>query len=160
MLIAALILACNDGTTTTTSDSGDDEDPAEHACEQVALAGAEVAATAAADGAPVLDPSEEPFDVTLVDEGGGVYSGFVTLEADEELDALLFAAPADVVATLWQDGVEVGLPTPGPNEFCPDDIPEHWPLELEPGTYDLALGPSAEPSLWLMFLSAEGHVTH
>jgi hypothetical protein len=157
LTLLPFLFACNSDTTTT--DSGQDEDPAEHACE-VFEDGETTPVTAgdAADNGDELDPSEAAFSVTLIDDGTGVYSGYVILDVHEaELDALLFAGTADVVNGLWLDGADVGLPTPAPNEFCGDDIVEHWEMELTEGEYALELGPAAVDSLWLMFMEAEGH---
>jgi hypothetical protein len=50
------------------------------------------------------------------------------------------------------------LPEGTPNEFCEDDIPEHFDLELEEsGDYHLQLGPSALEEVWVVFIGAEGH---
>jgi len=157
MILLTFLLACTGDTTT---DSTADEDPAEHACEQVGVPGTAVTATAEPEGAPAVEPSEDPLTVTLVDDGTGVFSGYISLHADVALDALLFTDTPDIVATLWDGETEVGLAEPGPNEFCPDELPEHWPLALAEGTYTLELGPSATDTLWLMYLSAAGHVAH
>ncbi len=152
-----LLFACS-GDTTTDSGHGE-EDPAEHACELFEEGSTTtVVAGDIAEGGEIVDPSEDALSITLIDDGTGVYGGYVILDVHEaELDALLFAGTADVVSGLWLDGADVGLPTPAPNEFCGDDIVEHWELELTEGEYALELGPAAVDSLWLMFMEAEGH---
>ena len=120
-----LLLACSGD---TTADSGHgDEDPAEHACELFEEGSTTtVAASATAEGDEGIEPSEDALSVTLVDDGSGVFGGYLLLDVHEaELDALLFAGTADVVSGLWLDGEDQGLPTAAPNEFCGEDIVEH-----------------------------------
>lgn len=129
------------------------EDPALHACEQIAEAGTALTAGADVDSGPALDIADEPYTVTLTQ--GQV--GYLTIESAEDTAALLFVNPADVVSGLLDPtGAEV-LPAPAPNEDCPDDIPEHFDLDLEPGTWTLALGPAAVGEVWLMLIEAGEH---
>ncbi|MBK7757569.1 MAG: hypothetical protein IPI35_14425 [Deltaproteobacteria bacterium] len=69
----------------------------------------------------------------------------------------MFADTADVVTGLWDDSDADILPEGGPNELCPEDIPEHFDLDLSAGTYLLELGPAAVPEVWLMLTPSEGH---
>jgi hypothetical protein len=133
-----------------------EEDLALHACEQIGEAGETVAAAATLEEAAQaeIEPSEAPFTVALVDGGG-----FVNVHIHEETDALLFVDVADVVSGLYLDGEAQSLATPGPNEDCPEDIPEHWDLELTEGEWTLEFGPSALDEIWLMLLSG-GHDHH
>lgn len=129
------------------------EDPALHACEHVAEAGTALTADGDPTLAPTLALADEPYTVALLD--GEV--SHVLLEPTEAVTALLFANPADVVSGLTDpSGAEV-LPVPSPNPDCPEDIPEHFDLELEPGTWTLALGPAAVQSVWLMLIEAGEH---
>ncbi len=148
MLVAlALMLS---GCTSTEKE----EDPAAHACEQVAEAGTAVAAGADPAAAGAITIGEAPFTVTLVDSA----PGYVSVEVTGDTAALLFLDTADVAASLWHGDEEVGLPDPAPNELCPDEIPEHYDLDFhEAGTWTLELGPAAVPDVWLLLISAEGH---
>jgi hypothetical protein len=150
-LFIPLVSACGDG---ESSDEHAEEDPAEHACLHAGEAGSSVAASETPEDAPLLELGDEPYTVTLVPGT----AGYVELEAPAE--ALLFAGTADVVSGLSFDGADI-LPEGSPNEFCDAEIPEHFDLDLdEPGDYVLRLGPSGVDSVWLMYLSAEGHADH
>ncbi|MFN7147370.1 MAG: hypothetical protein ACK4YP_26615 [Myxococcota bacterium] len=130
------------------------EDPEAHACEHVTEAGTTVVAGADPASAGAIAIGEEPYTVTLV-EGA---AGYVAIEVDEDTPALLFLGTADVAASLWHGEEEVGLSSPAPNDLCPDDIPEHYDLDLhEAGTWLLELGPAAVSDVWLLLSSAEGH---
>ena len=128
------------------------EDPAQHACDNAGVVGATAAAVAEGESPAVLG-EDQPTLYALTD---GV-PGYVMLiiEADEAL--LLFADTADVVTGLWDDSDADILPEGGPNELCPEDIPEHFDLDLSAGTYLLELGPAAVPEVWLMLTPSEGH---
>jgi hypothetical protein len=128
------------------------EDPAEHACEHVNQTDASITATAEGESAPALG-EDEATRVTLTDGAAGYVS--ITVEADEAL--LLFADTADVVTGLWDTSDADILPEGGPNELCPEDIPEHFDLDLSAGTYLLELGPAAVSEVWLMLTPSEGH---
>ena len=131
----------------------EEEDPGEHACERVADAGTAVTASADAATAPVLVAAEDPYTVTLVDGA----AGYVLLDAGDAEDVLLFLDTADVVVGLQDaDGNDLGLGTGAPNEFCGDDIPEHYELEPAGGEF-LVLGPAAVETVWISLLDADGH---
>lgn len=135
--------------------SGHAEDPAEQACEQRDSAGQAVEAAATRDQAPDVALSDEPYTVSLP---AGV-TGYVQLTGPAA--ALLLVEAANVATGLFQEGSDENqLPEGAPNEFCEDDIPEHFDLDLEDGAYQLGLGPSALDEVWLMFVSAEGHAEH
>jgi hypothetical protein len=143
-----LFTACGDG---DSSDEHTEEDPAEHACLHAGESGSSLTASETPEDAPVLELGDEPYTVTLVPGA----AGYVKLAAPAE--ALLFAGTADVVSELSFEGSDI-LPEGSPNEFCEAEIPEHFDLDLdEPGEYVLRLGPSGVDSVWLMYLSAEGH---
>ncbi len=129
------------------------EDPLLHACENIAEPGKAVDAAADRADAPAVSVSEEPFTVTLVD--GSV--GFVAVEVTEDTPAILFAGTADVVTALWHDDAEETLPTPAPNDDCPDDIPEHFDLDLHVGTWNIGVGPAGVAEVWLMLSPAGDH---
>lgn len=128
------------------------EDPSEHACEHASESGRAVTASEFVETAVMLALGDEPATVALVPGT----AGYVALEAPAE--ALLFAGHADVVTGLSLNGEEIDLPSPTPNEFCPNDIPEHYDLDLEePGAYVLKLGPAGVGSVWLVYTAAAGH---
>jgi hypothetical protein len=135
-----------------------EEDPGEHACEHRNEPGTTLEASSSSDDAPLLEVSEEPYSVTLPEAAtDGTFDGYVRLSGPG--DSLLFAGTDDVVSELrfGTDGPDE-LPEAAPNEFCPEEIPAHFDLELsESGDYFLRLGPSAESELFLVHLSAEGH---
>lgn len=130
-----------------------EEDPAEHACEAVEAGGAALDAAEAPEDAPGIEIGEEGYVVTLPASG----TGYVHVDVAEAADALLFLDAADVLTAIAHDGVDEGLPTPSPNEFCEDALPEHFDLALEPGEWTFTLGPSAATEVWLLLISAEGH---
>jgi hypothetical protein len=146
-----LLTACGDG---ESSDEHEGEDPAEHACEHASEEGSSVVASETPEDAPLLELGDEPYTVTLTPGA----EGYVKLAAPAE--ALLFAGTSDVVSELTFEGSDI-LPEGSPNEFCEAEIPEHFDLDLdEPGDYVLRLGPSGVDSVWLMYVSAEGHAAH
>lgn len=147
MILLMTLLACGK--------DAEIEDPALHACEHIAEAGASVDAGATLDDAPEIELSEEPYTVNL--DGG---AGFVTLHVHEDTFGLIFVDTADVVSGLYHDGEAEALAEPGPNADCEEDIPEHWDLDLHAGEWTLEFGPSAVDSIWLMAISGEGHDDH
>lgn len=124
------------------------EDLAAHACEHAAEAGLAVTAGATREDAAPIAPAEEPYAVALADG-----AGWLSIAVDSPMDALLFLGTADVVNGLYlDDGAEDALAVGAPNELCPDEIPEHFDLELDPGTWHLELGPSAVSEVWLLLV--------
>jgi hypothetical protein len=152
--LALTLAGCSDEAAGTTPE----EDPGEHACEHRDETGTLLEASTNADDAPLLDVSEQPYSVTLPEAAtDGTFAGYLRLSGPG--DSLLFAGTDDVVSELrfGADGPDE-LGDAAPNEFCPDEIPAHFDLELsESGDYFLWLGPSAESELFLVHLSAEGH---
>ena len=153
-LIFALapMLACGDD---ESKPEAEHEDPAEHACEHTSESGDSVSAGAERDStAPRIGIGDEPFTVALRDGE----PGYVRIEVDEDTPVLLFASAENVVTGLYHEEDEEEIEGAGANEFCDDDIPEHFDLDLhEPGTYYLQLGPSALDEVWILVTEAEGH---
>ena len=147
ILLLSLLFACGEE---------DHEDPADHACEHVTEAGVAVTAAETLEDAPEIDIAEEPYTITLVDGA----ASFVGIHAHEDTEALLFTDTADVIMTLYHDGVEETLPAPSAVEACADDLPEHFHLDLHAGEWTLELGPAAVESVWVMLLSSEDHEEH
>jgi hypothetical protein len=150
MLLAMSCAACSD----SDDPAGEREDPEEEACDRATdpSEGTPIIAAQARDSAPALELSEEPYLVEL--EQGT--RGYVRLTGP--VDALLFVAQADAVTSLTLEGTMTDvLPEGAPVEQCSDDIPEHFDLELEEtGDYSLELT-TADPPLWLVYTTAEGH---
>jgi hypothetical protein len=130
-----------------------EEDPGEHACEHVSEVGAAVTAAPERDSAPELSLSEEPYTIAMPTDGT---TGFVKLSGSAH--ALVFAQEVGEVTGLYQaDETDSILPEGSPNEFCPDQITEHFHLDLaEAGEYALELT-SAADTVWLILIGAEGH---
>jgi hypothetical protein len=124
------------------------EDLGEHACEHVDVPGTEITAalTAEDDASAVIEASGEPYTVTLPASG----SGFVRVVLLEEADVVLFVGEQSVVGSLSECDCEEPLPEPTPDGFCPDDIPEHYHLHLDPGYWHLELSSDDVDSVWLM----------
>jgi hypothetical protein len=128
------------------------EDPAEHACEHVEDMGTPLTAATDRASASVLAVAEEPYAITLPTSA----PGFVKIEAP--LEGLLFVGTADVVTGLFRDASTTSEPLEAaPNEFCADDIPEHFDLDLDSGSLTVQLGPSAVSPVWVLLADAAGH---
>lgn len=151
-LLLIALAACAD----KADDSATLEDPAEHACEQRSQTGTALTAADAPEDAPALALGETPATASLVPGS----PGYLSVDVTEEQAALLFAGTADVVVGLALDGVAQTLPQGSPNSTCPEDIPEHFDLDLDPGTWTITLGPAATDSVWLLLMPAEGHSDH
>jgi hypothetical protein len=152
MFLTMSCLACSD----SDEPAQEHEDPEEHACEHAMdpSDGTPITAAEAPADAPALELSEEPY---LVEFEQGT-RGYVRLTGPT--DALLFVGQADAVTSLtFEEASTDLLPESAPVEHCSDLIPEHFDLELdETGDYSLELT-TADPPLWLVFTTAEGH-TH
>lgn len=131
-------------------------DPGEEICGHVEDQGTPLDAAATAADAPALTVSEMPYTVTLPEAQTG-YEGFVEIAGP---GAVLLFVGQSAVATALSEG-EAGadvLPVPAPNEHCPEQIPEHFDLELGSADYTLQLGPTSSPTVWLALTDATGHV--
>jgi hypothetical protein len=133
--------------------NGHDEDPAQHACEQVNELGTAVTAGDTRANAPLIAPSEQPYTVTLV----AGESSFLQISGGT--DAVLFSkATGAVIGLFHEQSVDNLLPSPLPNQSCPTEIPEHFDLALDQGgSYYLELAPAAISSIWLALTDAGGH---
>lgn len=143
----------------TTACGGEDrsenghEDPARHACEQVAETGTTVHAGTTRAAAETVTIAEAPWAVQV---SPGVES---FLRLDGGIDALVFTRETGVVTGLYFDQETTNqLPAPEPNELCPAELPEHFDLELAaPGAWYLKIGPVVTDSVWLAITPAAGH---
>jgi hypothetical protein len=137
---------------------GGEEDPAEHACEHVGMAGTAITASAMRDAsAPMIAFTGDPYTVTLPTGATG-FVRVVTTEP-ETAGIMLFDA-ADVLAGIQtQGGMALTITSAGADEFCPTDIPEHFDIDFETvDTFFVELGPTASNRTWLILASGEGHV--
>lgn len=132
------------------------EDPAAHACEQVAEAASELTASMSPDEtAPELGMDGEPVRIALPPASAG-YVRVVT-DAPEEL-GILFFDRTEVLGAILHEGGSLPLTSAGANGFCPDEIPEHFDVDFEEaGTYFLELGPTATDEVWMILSDAGGH---
>jgi len=130
-------------------------DPAEAACVEVDEAGHPITASSTRDdAAPEIEIGAEPYAVRVSPDD----PTFVRVEVAEDTAALLLVDTTDAVAALYHGPDEEPLESAGADEFCPEEIPEHFDLDLhQPGTYFIELGPSAVPEVWLLLSGAEGH---
>ena len=148
MVLPMLLVAC------TAPDEG--EDPAEHACEQVGSSVGTIRTVATRDAITEAEEIEADGQPWLV-ELSSSEAGFIGLHVAEDTAAILWTDTANVVAALYLDDIEQSLPVPGPSEVCPEEIPEHFPLDLEAGAWSLELGPSAVSEVWILLTGSAGH---
>ena len=143
------------GCTDEKQDAAPTHDPGEEMCGHVDDQGTPLDAAATAIEAPTLAVSETPYTVTLPEAQTG-YEGFVKMAGPGAV--LLFMGQSAVVTALSEGeaGAEA-LPTPTANEHCPEQIPEHFHLELGAADYYLHLGPASIPTVWLALTEASGH---
>jgi hypothetical protein len=147
-ICALTIPACGDD-----HDHEHEEDPAQHACEQVNEPGSSITAGDTRANAPLIAPAEQPYTVELVTG----QSSFLQIAGGT--DALLFSkATGAVVGLFHEQSADNSLPSPLPNQRCPTEIPEHFDLALDQsGSYYLELAPAAISSIWLALTDAAGH---
>ncbi len=124
------------------------EDLGEHACEHVDLTGTEIVAALSRDldDSAKVEISGEPYTVALPDGA----PGYVRIELLEAIDAVLFVGASGVVGSLTECDCPEPLPEPSPNGYCSEDIPEHYHLHLDPGTWHLELSSADLDEVWLM----------
>lgn len=130
-------------------------DPAELACAEVDEAGSPITASLERDEtAPEIEVGAEPYAVTLSPDA----STYVRIVVDADTPAILLLGAADVVTALYHEQEEEELTSAGADEFCADEIPEHFDVDLhQAGTWFVELAPSAVDEVWLLLSAAEGH---
>jgi hypothetical protein len=150
-LLAASSLFCTAcGSDQTTPEHA--EDPAQHACEHRSETGTSISAASDRTLAPAIAVAEEPYTVLLP---AGV-PGYVKISPP--LEGLLLLGTADVVTGLFRNDETTSLTLEAsPNEFCPNEIPEHYDLDLHSGNLTVRLGPAAVSDVWLALTAAAGH---
>lgn len=145
LLPSLFLVACADGA------EPEGESPEEHACERRAEEGVAVVPGATLDAGTAIVPGDEPYSVALEVTA----PGFLAVVSEEDQAALLFLGDAYVLTGIWFDGEEQVLPAGEPNPVCPNDVPEHYDLDLEPGTWTLQVGPAAIAEVWMQLAAAE-----
>ena len=130
-----------------------EHDPGEHACEHVSEPGTVVTASADRAAAPEIARADEPYTVMLASG----QPSFVKVTGGE--DALLFTKATGVVTGLFFEQETTNqLTSAEPNASCPNDIPEHFDLELDAsGSWYVQLGPSVTAEVWIALTEATGH---
>ena len=131
----------------------------EEACEHMADGPFEsVTATADAMDAPSIAIEHTRVDVTLVDDGMGMYSGFVTFPAGEATEIMFFMSADVPVTVTGPDGMPVDAEsTGGPSDLCPTDVLASAVYDVEVGTYTIEIGPTAEAEVGIVHEEAGAH---
>lgn len=131
---------------------GLEEEGCEHMKEGPSMS---VTASAQAEGAPVGAGEHTRFDIALVDVEGGK-GGYVTIEADEDGEFVLFLS-ADVPVTISDGGgAEVAVEGSEPVALCTEVAVAHT-FDLEVGAYTLFVGPTEASELRLVLEAAGAH---
>jgi len=153
--LAAAAVGCGSNASDEVDTETAGEDPGEHACEQVGTTGSAVTAAADRDAAQRITSSEQPYTVTMPADA---VTGYLVIQGPAQ--ALLFTREVGEVTALYEGtATDSVLPQGSPNQYCPDDLAEHFHLDLEsPSDYTIQLT-SAADTVWLVLLSGEGH-TH
>ncbi len=134
----------------------------EEACEHMADGPFEsVTATTDAASGPSIAVEHSRVDVTLVDDGNGMFTGFVTFPAGEEAEFAFFLS-ADVPFTITDSGgTEVAAEeTNGPLDACATDVLASMVYDLEVGTYTIEIGPTSETEVGIVHEEAGGEHDH
>lgn len=149
VLVTVAVLGCN---------VMEPEGLGEHACEHVDMEGTAVDAVSLPDddASALIEVTGEPYTVSLPDGT----PGYVRIVLLEQTDVVLFVGEAGVVTSLMECDCPEPMPEPLPNGFCSDDIPEHYHLHLDPGTWHLELSSDDVDEVWLMLSPATTTHTH
>jgi hypothetical protein len=152
MASALLIAACS----TSDAEKPLPPDPAMVACDEASDEAVVVDAVEDRTAAAPEVPFDGPPHRVRLPAGAAGYVRVVT--TDPETPAILFLGAPDVVAGLYFGDGELALVSAGANRFCEDTIPEHFDADLEePGTYYVALGPTADDTAWILLRHGDGH---
>jgi hypothetical protein len=146
--LAALLSACGDPI--DTGDVGEDLD--ERACAFVGVSGLTINAMTdmQADSLATIEPSDEPWTISLPES----QPGWLRFEVTETSYLRLYVDQPDVAVDLYMEDASMGLPYPVAVPGCAEDIPEHFRLNLDqPGVSHLELAPTEGMDLWLMLMS-------
>lgn len=144
---------------------GEDHDDHDHGEEEVVFAefcehlaeGPEIAVTASADAAaaPAADAEHTRYDITLVDDGNGMFVGSITraIDAEDQIVALTEAIPYTVFGS---DGTEVAIHEDlgAPSECTLIASARHFEMPI--GTVTLTFGPT-DVQTFSMAVEASDH---
>lgn len=96
------------------------------------------------------------FDITLVDDGGGMHGGYLDLVVDEPGETLLFTS-VDVPVTLWDaSGDQVTAEANSDVDACAE-VSARSTYDLGVGTYLASFGPTMERSVSVVVVLAGEH---
>ncbi len=137
------------------------EEPDEEACEHFEE-GPYKSVTASADKAtaPDINAVHTAHEVTLVDAGGGQFSGYVSFDADEHADFFFFL-DQDVPFKIEDSSGTAVAPEETCNpamcsEAC-DTIRGKYLVDLEEGKYAIFLGPTTQQKVHVLHEEGEHH---
>lgn len=116
------------------------------ACERVGESAGTLPRAETTTNAVVLPVDGEPYTALLAD----AVPSYLAVQIDTPTAAILFAGAANVVSAIYDGEESVGLPSPSPDESCPEDIPEAFDLDFDAaGTWYIQLGPATVTEVWL-----------
>ncbi len=116
-----------------------------------------VTASLDAAGAPDATFEHTRVNITLTATTGG-NGGYVAFEADEEAE-FIFALSAEAPLVLSQGGTVVDREATEANDFC-TEVVRMDTYDLEAGTYQVWIGPTAESTIGFGFEEAGGEHDH
>jgi hypothetical protein len=150
------VAGCGEEEEAAATPEGEEHSLEEEGCEHMKEGPSmSVTASAQAEGAPVGAGEHTRFDIALVDVEGGK-GGYVTIEADEDGEFVLFLG-ADVPVTISDGGgAEVAVEGSEPVALCTEVAVAHT-FDLEVGAYTLFVGPTEASELRLVFEHAGAH---
>jgi hypothetical protein len=142
--------------------SHEDLDPEADGCEHM-IEGPSEAVTAVADmaaDAPDIGEHHIRWEITLVDDGAGMFGGYVDLVVEEAGESVFFG-DADIQLTLRDAaGNEVPLHDADDSITACTEVVASNTYELGVGTYQLELGPSTESTFRVVVIPAGEHTEH
>lgn len=115
----------------------------------------EVTASADASGAMPGTGEHMRADITLIGEAGQL-GGFVTAEADEDGEFVLFMSKDVPIKVLDAQGAEVDIEATEAVDLC-DAVALAHTMDLTVGLYTIELGPTEETSVSLVFEAGGEH---
>lgn len=151
------------GLLATAAACGSDDDHEEHAtpeedaCEHM-IEGPSQPVTATDDmaaDAPDFGEHHTRFDITLVEDGSGMYGGYLDLVVEEEGETMLFTSAA-VPVTLWDgSGNQVAAEATSDEVAACAEVSASSTYDLGVGTYLASFGPTAESSVSVVVVAEE-----
>lgn len=142
--------------------SHEELEPEADGCEHM-IEGPNQEITAIADmagDAPDMGEHHVRWDIALVDDGTGMFSGYVDLVVEEEGESIFFG-DADIPLTIWDaNGDEVPLHSADDSITECTEVDASNTYELGVGTYLLGLGPTTEATFSVVVIPAVAHAEH